>query len=593
LQLATSVNARSYGRVMSGEFSIEVNLRPGVLPEQVMSVVDEVLAEYIDTGPDQQLLDNAKLAINMYMLGTLESGSSIGRILAEGYLYSDDPLFINNELEWLNAATSAEIRQVAERWLTRSYYQLTVKPFPEYVSGEATADRSSIPEVTAGSEINFPDIETATLDNGIKIVVARRGVIPLVDVSIAIDTGATAAPAEAPGIAAFVFGMLDKGTDKYDANELAAAKDKIGMGARARDGLERSSFSYRILRSKLDESLDLAAEILRNPTFPDEELEKLKARIYAWLSNLENAPGQAAKSLFSRAIYGTDNPLGGVWTPELVGGVDRVMIESFHANEVTPDNMTVFMIGNIGIDEAKKAVNKAFGRWKARSNSARKPVGSAQTAQARVILVDHSGAESSTIVAGHAIAPFDPETATELSIMNGPFGGNFESRLNMNLREDKGWSYGYRSGIDQNTSGDQALIASGQVQTDKTAESMQEILKEFLAVVGDRPLTATEIERIKLNRTRSLPGSFATNEGFLRSIILSDSYGLPYDHAEGMPDRVAAVTTDGANARAKVTIEPSNLTWVVVGDLDRIEESVRALEYGEVEVWDAFGNRLR
>jgi len=260
---------------------------------------------------------------------------------------------------------------------------------------------------------------------------------------------------------------------------------------------------------------------------------------------------------------------------------------------VTPDNMTVFMIGNIGIDEAKKAVNKAFGRWKARSNSARKPVGSAQTAQARVILVDHSGAESSTIVAGHAIAPFDPETATELSIMNGPFGGNFESRLNMNLREDKGWSYGYRSGIDQNTSGDQALIASGQVQTDKTAESMQEILKEFLAVVGDRPLTATEIERIKLNRTRSLPGSFATNEGFLRSIILSDSYGLPYDHAEGMPDRVAAVTTDGANARAKVTIEPSNLTWVVVGDLDRIEESVRALEYGEVEVWDAFGNRLR
>ncbi len=593
LKLATSVRARGYGRVMSGEFNIEIDLRPGVSPEQVLSVLDEVLADYISDGPDPQLLENAKLAVNMYVLGSLETGAAIGRVLAEGHLYSDDPLYINTELEWFNAATSEDIRQIADRWLTQNYYELTVHPFPEYVSAPATVDRSSIPAVTAKSDIIFPEIQTATLDNGMELVLARRGSIPLVDVSIGIDTGAMAAPAEAPGIATFVFNMLDKGTKRYDANELAAAKDKIGMSARASDGLERSSFSYRILNSNLEESLTLAAEILRNPTFPDEELEKLKARIYAWLANLENAPGQAAQSYFNRAVYGHDNPMGGLWTRDLVAAVDRDMIAAFHKAEITPDNMTVYLIGNIGINEARDAVNKAFGRWKVTGASAREPIGRAKEAQARVILVDYPGAESSTIVAGQAIAPFNPETSTELSIMNASFGGSFESRLNMNLREDKGWSYGYRSRINQNSSGDQAIVASGQVQTDKTAAAMQEILGEFEAVVSDRPLTETEIERIKLNRTRSLPGSFSTNAGFLRSIIQSDGYGLPYDYAEGIARRVAAVTTGGANARAKATIAPAKLTWVVVGDLEKIETEVRALDFGPVEIWDAFGARIR
>ena len=593
LRLATAVRARGYGRVISGEFNIEIDLRPGVTPDQVLPVLDELLADYIARGPDPQLLENAKLGINMYVLGALESGSSIGRMLAEGYLYSGDPLFVNRELEWLNAATAEEIREVADRWLSRNFYQLTVKPFPEYRVAAPVADRTKIPEVTASSKINFPEIETATLGNGMKLVVARRGNVPLVDVSIQIDTGSMAAPAEAPGIATFVFNMLDKGTQKYDANELAASKDKIGMSVRAQDGLERSSYAYRILQSKLSESLQLAAENLRNPTFPDEELEKLKVQIDAWLSNLEKAPGRAAGSLLDRAIYGPDSPMGSVWNHELVSGVDRSMIEAFHANEVTPDNMTIFMIGDIGIDEATEAANKAFGKWKATGSPARKAVGKAQASGPRVILVDHPGAPSSTIFAGHAIAPFDPETSTELTIMNAPFGGSFESRLNMNLREDKGWSYGYRTAIKQNTSGDQTIVARGQVQTDKTMEAMQEILREFEDVVGDRPLTEIEIERIKLNRTRSLPGSFATNRGFLGSMILSDSYGLPFNYAASAADRIDAVTTQAANHRARATIEPSKLTWVVVGDLEQIEAPVRTLDLGPVEVWDAFGNVLR
>ena len=156
LQLATSVSGSAYGRVMSGEYSLTIDLRPGVTPQQVLSVVDETIASYLEDGPDPQIVDNAKLAVNMYMLGALETGASIGRLLAEGFLYSDDPLFINKELRWLNATTAEELRQVAGRWLNRGYYQITVEPFPELSSAASAVDRSSIPAVTTNSNIHFP-----------------------------------------------------------------------------------------------------------------------------------------------------------------------------------------------------------------------------------------------------------------------------------------------------------------------------------------------------------------------------------------------------------------------------------------------------
>jgi len=593
LQLATAVRGSAYGRVMSGEYSLTIDLRPGVTPEQVVPVVDEIIAGYLESGPDARIVENAKLAVNMYMIGALERSSSVGRVLAEGHLYSDNPLYINQELEWLNAATPEELLDTANRWLRRGYYELTVLPFPEYGSTEASVDRSTIPSVTADANFNFPDIATATLSNGMKVVVATSETLPIVDVSFRIDTGATASPPEAPGLATFAMALMDKGTKKYDVHELAAAKDDIAMSGQLQAGVEDSAFNYRILNSRFEPSLDIAAEILRNPTYPDEELYKLKQQIGAWLATLEKSPSSAASSLFERAVYGLDNPLGAVWTPELLEQVDRDMLLEFHRQEIAPDNMTVFMIGNIGIEEATGALEQSFGKWRADSESARTPIGDAAAPTPRVILVDQPEAPQSTIVAGHAIAPYDPETSTELYIMNGVFGGGFEARINMNLREDKHWSYGMRSGIRQNTSGDQYIAVRGSVQTDKTMESMQEIMREYQEFVSTRPADQDEVDRVKLNRTRSLPGNFATNRGFLTSIVTSDSYGLPYDYAETRGARIDAVTMDAVNERAKGVIDPGQLTWVIVGDLAEIENKVRSLEYGDVEVWDAFGNRVR
>jgi zinc protease len=593
LQLATAVRGSAYGRVISGEYTLTINLRPGVAPEQVMAVVDEVLADYLQSGPDAEILENAKLGINMFMISSMESKSTVGRMLAEGQLYASDPLYVKQEIAWLNEATGQDILEVANRWLTRGHFELTVLPFPDLVSSDEKVDRSQIPVVTEVSGINFPEINTATIDNGMGLVVARSGSLPLVDVSIRMGTGNTADDENTQGISDAVFAMMDKGTKTLSANALAAERDKIAMGVRLRAGTESSSMSYQILSNYLGESLDLAADMLRNPTFAEDELEKFRQQVYAYLSNVEKNPAGNATAMFNRAIYGSDHPLGAVWTDGLVDSLNQQSLQDFHAREIAPDSMTVFMIGDIDIDTAKELLNDSFGKWRSKSASNLKPVGNALESGPRVILIHQPEAVQSTIVVGHSIPSFDAEGNTELTVLNAVFGGDFEARINMNLREDKGWSYGMGSGVRRNTSGDQAFMVRGSVQTDKTMESMAEIKKEFDNFLTTKPATADELQRVKLNRTRSLPGQFATRRGFLQSMISSDAYGLPYDHAESTAARVAAVTLDGVNGRAKSLLRPDELTWVIVGDLPQIEEKVRSLNYGEVEVWDGFGNKLR
>ena len=593
LQLATDVSGSAYGRVISGEYSLTINLRPGVDPAEVMRLVDEVVAEYLESGPDEEILENAKLSVNMYMLGSMESKSSIGRMLAEGQLYAGDPLYVKKELAWLNEATAENLLDTTRRWLTRGHFEITVLPFPEYVTGEDQVDRSAVPAVTEVSGIQFPDIRTATLDNGMQVVVAQSGELPLIDIQIRVGTGNMADAPDAPGISDAVFALLQKGTKRYDANELAAAKDRIGMNAGAAASVENSSFGYRILTGYLDESLDIAAEVLRNPTFPEDELAKFQQQILAYLSNIRTNPSRNATPLFRRALYGADHPLGGVWTPDLANNLTRERIREFHEREVAPDNMTVFMIGDIDIDTATAALNRSFGNWKARNRSERRPIGETAAAGPRVILIDQPDAPQSTIRVGHAMAPYDPEADTELGVMNGVFGADFEARINMNLREEKSWSYGIGSRISRNASGEQYLVVAGSVQTDKTMESMQEIMREYSEYVSSRPATMDELERVKLNRTRSLPGRFSSKRGFLGSMVTSDSFGLPYDYAETAAARVDAVTLDGVNDRARDVIRPDELTWIIVGDLAEIEDKIRSLNYGPVEVWDGFGNRLR
>ncbi|NNE04404.1 MAG: insulinase family protein [Xanthomonadales bacterium] len=593
LQLATSVSSSAFGQVLAGIQLLTVDLRPGSDPDQVYRIIDEVIDEYIEKGPDEALLENAKLAVNMWLIGSMESKARIGALLAEGQLFSGNPLQIKQDLEWLNTATAEDLRLAAKRWLGRHHYQLTFVPFPEYQVAETGVDRSEVPEVGEVGGVQFPPIETAVLDNGIKLTVARRDAIPLVNVQVRVGTGQTANTQPGAVTSEAAWFMLNRGTRSYDANQLAAAKDKIAMSTATGPGEETSTISYSILTTYLDESLELVHEMLRYPTFPEHELVKFKANVNAILDNIERNPVRFAPVYFNQAIYGHQHPLAAIWSRAAIAGLSGTDLKAFMQREVAPDNIAVYMVGDVTLEQARASIEEAFGDWNANHASARQSIGKALAPRARVILLDHPGAVQAQITAGHAIPPFDASESTELTVMNGIFGGGFEARINMNLREDKGWAYGIYSGIDRNTSGDQALKVSGSVQIDKTVESMREIRKEFEQFIDQRPATHEELNREVLNGSRSIPAQFETSAGFLGSIASADLYGLPLDHAEGRAERLRALAVSDINRRAREIMRPNDLTWVVIGDLSQIEAPIREAGFGEVEVWDTYGNRIR
>ena len=252
--------------------------------------------------------------------------------------------------------------------------------------------------------------------------------------------------------------------------------------------------------------------------------------------------------------------------------------------------MTVYMIGDIDLDTATKAVNKAFGKWTAKNASARSDIGSAEDDTPRVVLIDYPGAASSTVIAGRSIAPYDPDAWVAMSIMNRAFGGGFESRLNMNLREDKGWSYGYRSGISRNTSGDMTLRSSGQVQTDKTKESIEELRKEIRGISSDRPPTQDELTVVKSTDTLSLPGRWESISDVLASIGEIVQFSLPDDYWSTYAQRVNSLDVEDVTLAAKQHITPDNYVWVVVGDRAVIESGIRELGFDSVRFIDADGD---
>jgi zinc protease len=595
LKLATNVRASAMAQVLSGMYIMIIDLVPGVDPEQVWSIVDETIAEYINSGPDSNILAASKLGVNKRVISSMESKSFIGSRLISGALFNNDPLYFKKELKWMNEASEADLQRVAREWLRSNYYQLEVHPFPEVASGEPQADRTGIPAVGEVGGVTFPEIQETTLKNGLRLVVAERDAIPLVNVQIVTRAGRTTTGKVEDSVLGEASWILrDRGTAEYEnASELAAAQDAIAMDTNLSSGDESSTLSYSILSSFLGESLVIANELLVSPTYPEGELAKFRTQTEAFLANREKNPGRSVGSYHKRAIWGEDKAIASIWTTEHLAQLTSENLDAFNRAYVVPSSTTIYMVGDIDLKQAEKAVNKAFGKWRSKAEPQRVAIGEALPPRARVILVDQPGSVQAIINAGHKVPAYDPETWTELSVINGVFGGSFDARINMNLREDKGWSYGMRSRIDQNTSGDMVLTVSGSVQIDKAAESMQEIMKEYREFVSTRPGTPAEFDREVLNGTRSIPGRYETSGGVLASIVSSDANGLPMDYAESEADRLAALTLEGINVRAKEILKPDQLTWVVVGDLSQMEEKIRALKYGEVEIWDHNGNKLR
>lgn len=594
-QIATDAFAFTFQQEIGSQFRIQSTARPDKSLAEVEKALNEELARFLKDGPTPEELQRVKTqyAAN-FVRGIERIGGFGGKSdrLAQNQVFLGSPDAYKITLKRIQEATADDLKAAANRWLTDGVYILEVHPFPPYKNAAAGVDRSKLPEPGTPPELKLPKLQRATLSNGAKLVLAERHETPLVNVWMVLDAGYAADQFASPGTASMTANLLDGGTTTRTALQIS---DQLAMqGARLNAGanLDSSFVNLSALKSNLDGSLEIFADEVLNPVFPESDFQRIQKQQLAAIKREESSPIQMALRVFPGLIYGAGhayaNPLTGSGTPESVGKLTRDDLVKFHSVWFHPNNATIIVVGDTTLAEIKPKLDKLFAGWKP-GTIPKKNVGAVQMAAKPVVyLMDKPGALQSTIMAGHVAPPRANPKEVALEALNDAFGGSFGSRINMNLREDKHWSYGTFSLL-WDARGQRPFIALAPVQTDKTKESLAELNKELRGIVGDKPMTAAELSKVQANETLSLPGSRETIDSVSESILQQVQFGLPDDYYETLAGKIRALKTSDVADAAKTLIHPDNLVWVVVGDRAKIEAGVRELNLGEIRILDSSG----
>ena len=598
---ATSVSVGVGPFEIASQFQVIATIRPDGDPEAVERAIDEELARFLKSGPTKDELRRIKVSTYAGFVRAVERVDGAGgkaAILGESQLYGGSPDFYKQALRWLREASGDDVQNAARTWLSDGVFVLNVTPVPEYHAATTGVDRSKLPEVGSAPTLTLPPLQRATLSNGLKLVLAERHAVPIVQLSLIVDAGHAADSLATPGTSNLALAMITEGTRRRDALQIAAREEALGAQINAASSLDTSYIALNAISSELPDSLELFSDVLLNPTFPAKELVRLKEQSIAAIRQQKVQPRGIASRLFPRLIYGEghaySNPFSGIGSEESVRSMSVEALRSFYHRWVRPDNATLLIVGDTTLAEIQPLLEQRLAAWRAPAESLpvkQLPPVPLQT-HPRIFLVNRSGAEQSLLFAVHLAPPrWDPDNIA-FETVNTVLGGNFVSRINMNLREDKHWSYGASSAL-INAKGQRPFLVSATVQTDKTAESMQETLKELRELLGTRAPTDTEIHLAKNNLVLTLPGSNETSGEVASSYADILTYGLPDSYLNDFVGKVAGLTAAQLQAAATRLIHPEALTWIVVGDLAVIEPAIRKLDWGEVRVLDADGNVLR
>lgn len=598
-QLANSVSVAVTPFELASVFDLSVVLNPGVEASVATEAIDRVVAEFLESGPTDEELERAKTGINASTIRGLEQvGGRGGKavILAEGELYAGDPLFIETYLDWINAATAADVLAASREYLARGWHQVDVLPAGGYEAAPQGVDRSSgLPPIPDDlPSLTFPQIHTTRLSNGVEVVLAERHAVPVVELSMQFDAGYAADAGKKLGVASFATAMLDEGTSTRSALEIAAEVERLGANVRAGSTLDASSVSLSAIKSELTPSLELFADIIRNPAFDEAEIERQRRQRIAGIAQEKAEPTSLALRLLPPVLYGAGHaygvPFTGSGTAASLASITRADLLEFKDLWLRPDNARLFIVGDTTLGEITPLLERAFSDW--RAPSAPKPTKNVADvelpASSRVILIDKPGSPQSFILAGHVVPGLGSERDLAIEAMNGVLGGSFTARINMNLREDKGWSYGARTQL-SGARGPRPFLAYAPVQTDRTGDSLAELVRELEAIKTTKPIDDVEMRRVIAGSTRELPGRYETANAVLGSLVSSALYGRPLDYAGTLTEQYEALTLEDLQSAADDLVKPSQLVWVVVGDLKEIRSQVEALDLGPLEIWNDDG----
>jgi zinc protease len=594
-QIATDVSAALDLREIGGLFSVEATARPGIDLGRVERAVDEELARFLAGGPTPVELRRVKTQYRAaFVRGVERIGGFGGKsdVLAQGQVFARRPDFYKVRLDRVERASPAQLLSSAKRWLSDGVYSLEVQPYPEFEAAQAGADRSKLPEPGTPPAAKFPELERATLSNGLKIILARRAAIPQVRFDLLLDAGFASDQSAIPGTASLAMTMLDEGTARRTSLQISDQLAQLGANLGTGSKLDVSSVSLEALKENLDASLDIYGDVILNPTFPRTDFERLKKQRLAQIQQEKADPVGLALRVFPALLYGPDhayaNPWTGSGTEESTARIKRDDLVRFHQTWFRPNHATLVVVGATTMAEIKPKLERLFASWKPGDVPAKNIATVGQQPRPVLYLIDRPGSLQSLIIAGNVAPPKANPKEVAIETMNGVLGGDFSSRVNMNLREDKHWAYGAYTFF-RDARGQRPFVAYAPVQTDKTKEAVIELDKELRGIVKDRPVQPAELSRAQASLTLTLPGSWETMSALAGSIGNIVTFGLDDRYYDTFADKVRAQTVESVTAVAGEVVHPDRLVWVVVGDRSKIEPGLRELKLGEIRLIDTDG----
>lgn len=606
--LAVSVSASLQSHEKLSFIEVNARVRPGVDPATVATRMDEIIAEFVKTGPTaDEVRRAATTALASRVKGLEQVGGFGGKAvaLAEGAVYANDPAEYKKDLQAVASATPANVGAVTRKWLSRPVFKLTLEPgersaadqalagndvaakeapamkaqTPNTPPAAATRKEPAVGEVTA---LQFPAIERTTLSNGMKVVFARRTTVPVVNVAMAFDAGSAGDDRAKLGQGTLMTSLLDEGTTTRTAAQIAEEEERLGASINASSGMDSTTVSVSSLKANLAPSLDLFADIVRNPAFKPTDVERLRGTQLARIAAENTQPQAIAFRTLPPIIYGPNHPYGipftGSGTPEGVKATTRDDLVAYHAKWIRPDNGTIFVVGDTTLAEMKPLLESRFGSWRAPAVvKGTKTFGApAAVSGERILLIDKPQSPQSMIIAGQVTPVKGVDDPVALNVANDVFGGMASSRIITDLRETKGWAY-YAGTSLQGVKDRMPFLVIAPVQSDKTGDSIKAARGDLTSWLGAQGTTPAETTNAVTNSVRSLPGSFETSGALMGALIRMEQFGRPDDYYVKLPTRYRALTPAALDQAARAAIDPSKLTWIVVGDAAKVKPQLDSI----------------
>ncbi len=595
-KLATNVSAGMLERELGGMFLITVTVTPGVDPidaeREVDAVVNEVLTKGV-TAEEIKRFQNRNLSD--FLRGSERLGGFGGRsdILAASQTYGGTPDAYLKRLETMANATPAIVQTSGRRWLSGNHYTMVVRPAAKLTPEKTAVNRKNVPELGAAPSIAFPEIQKTKLKNGLSVMLLERHSAPIVNITLAVDAGSASDTLEKAGGASLALNLMDEGTTSRNAFQISDELDMLGASLSTGNGLDLSFVRLRATSEKLQPSLGIMADVVLNPAFPDDKFAIQKEQRVAQIAQEKANANAMAFRVMQTIIYGTDHAYG---KPDSgfvksVENISRQDLSNWHAQWFKPGSSTIVVAGDITMEKLLPMLEQAFGAWRSGTAPKKQLTTVPKTQGKRIYLIDKPGAPQSTILAAHVTSPSGQaeDLASEPLFRN--FGGMSTSRLNRNVRLDKHWSYGTQGGL-RESRGQQVFFVLAPVQTDKTKESMVEVIKEIRAVAGERPVAGEEFESIMRNMSSRLPGRFETLSALEGAAIDQVNLGLADNYWATYGANVRKLTEAQLSAAGKKFVQPDDIVWIVIGDLSKIEKGISELNYGQIIKLDSDGNQI-